>query len=63
VVKIIGKEFKVDMKHEVDKELVELIYKAINPTTVKLTEIAIKYDKDPEEVLEKYKKIQRQLLK
>lgn len=50
------------MTHEIDKELVELIYKAINPTTVRLTELALKYDKDPEEVMEKYREIQKKLL-
>ncbi len=58
----INGEFNVNLEHEVDQELVELIYKALNPTSVKLTEMALKYDEDPEEVLEIYKEIQKELL-
>lgn len=57
-----GGEFNVKIQHEVDQELIELIYKALNPTAVKLTELALKYDKDPEEVMERYKDIQKEIL-
>jgi len=63
VFKIIGSgDFDVKLKHEVDQELVELVYKALNPTSVKLTELSLKYDKDPEEVLERYNEIRNKLL-
>lgn len=60
--RINGGSFEVNLKHEIDQELVELIYKALNPTSVKLTELALKYDKEPEEVIERYKEIQKELL-
>jgi|GEM_PF-6780451 len=54
--------FDVKLKHEVDQELIELVYKALNPTSVKLTELCLKYDKEPEEVMERYNEIRKKLL-
>lgn len=59
---ISGGDFDLTVKHELDQEIVNLVYKAFNPNAVKLTELALKYDEDPKVVLDKYKKVRKELL-
>ncbi|MEM3411903.1 MAG: hypothetical protein QW735_01100 [archaeon] len=51
-----------ELIHKVDEELLEVGYKHFNPIALELTKICVEYNKDPEEVVEIYKKILKKLL-
>ncbi len=55
-------KFELEMTHKLDKELIELGYKGMNPIAVELTKLCLEYDKKPEEVVKTYKKILKELL-
>ena len=55
-------KFELEMTHKIDKELVELGYKAYNLTAVELTKLCLEYKKQPKYVLKIYKEIQKSIL-
>ena len=55
-------KFDLDITHKIDKDLIELGYKAFNPVAMELTKICVQYNKKPEEVVKVYKQIMKQIL-